>query len=116
MGNVFGHEKLEAYKKAIQFEAWITRLIKSAPDLAKALEELRHVSSSISVKIAEGNAKLSINERLALFDNAIDSAVESAVALDILVAEGELTAEQIQEGKDTLKEIVEAIGKLRSSE
>ena len=115
MENIFGHEQLNAYKQAIQFEAWVTLVIKDRPDLAKAFEELRWVSSLISLKIAEGNAKLSSNDRFALFDVAIDSAVESAVLLDILEAEGELSTEQNLKGKSILKGIVEEISKLRNN-
>ncbi len=128
MENIFGHEQLNAYKLAIQFEAWLSSLIKSAPDLAKALEDVHKISSSISAKIAEGNVRLSLNERFALFDNALDAAIDSAVALDIIVAEYEMkekqmkekeikeTIDEIKKGKDTLKKIVSEISKLRSKE
>ena len=61
---------------------------------------------SIPLNIAEGNGKYGVKDRCRFFDIAHGSALECTSGLDILVAKGKLTAEQIRPGKERLQRIV----------
>ena len=88
----FDHEKLIAYQRSIQFVAWSSPLLEKLPAKLAVTDQLDRASTSVPLNIAEGNAKY--------------SALECAACLDVLVAKGKCTAEQIQSGKETLQETV----------
>ena len=102
----FDHEKLIAYQRAIQFVAWSHPVLeKLSPKLAVA-DQLDRASTSVPLNIAEGNAKYTEPDRCRYFDTARGSALECAACLDVLVAKGKCTAEEIQRGKEILHETV----------
>ncbi len=110
----FDHEKLKAYQQAIQFVAWVTPLIEKLEKARAVRDQLDRASTSIALNIAEGNAKFSMKDRCRYLDIADGSAVECAAALDILIAQKRLTAEDVREGKMILQQIVSLIIGLRS--
>ena len=61
------------------------------------------------LNLAEGNAKYSAPDRCRYFDTARGSALECAACLDVLVAKGQCTVEEIQKGKEVLREAVSLI-------
>jgi four helix bundle protein len=102
----FDHEKLIAYQRSIQFVAWSNAVLeKLSPKLAVA-DQLDRASTSIPLNIAEGNAKYTKPDRCRYFDTARGSALECAACLDVLVAKGKCTADEIQRGKEILHETV----------
>jgi four helix bundle protein len=103
---LFDHEKLKAYQQAIQFVAWVTPLIDQLEKSKSVRDQLDRASTSVSLNIAEGNAKFSMKDRCRYLDTADSSAVECAAALDVLVAQKRLKPEQIREGKLILQQIV----------
>jgi four helix bundle protein len=102
----FDHEKLEVYKVAVSFTAWLPALLDSAPKLGDVKDQLDRASTSIPLNIAEGNGKYTIKDRCRFFDIAHGSALECAAGLDILVAKGKLSENQIRTGKEQLQQIV----------
>jgi len=102
----FDHEKLIAYQRSIQFVAWSSPLLEKLPAKLAVTDQLDRASTSVPLNIAEGNAKYSAPDRCRYFDTARGSALECAACLDVLVAKGKCTAEQIQSGKETLQETV----------
>jgi len=60
----------------------------------------------VPLNIAEGNGKYAPKDRCRFFDTAHGSALECAAGLDVLVAKGKLTPEQIRPGKERLLKIV----------
>lgn len=58
------------------------------------------------MNIAEGNGKYAPKDRCRFFDIAHGSALECASSLDVLVAKGKLSPEQIRPGKERLQRIV----------
>jgi four helix bundle protein len=102
----FDHEKLEVYREAIAFVAWISPILESLTKAGEVRDQLDRASTSIPLNIAEGNGKYSLKDRARFFDTANGSAFECAAGLDVLVAKGKLTAEQIYPGKERLAGIV----------
>ena len=102
----FNHEKLEVYRDAIAFVAWVGPLMDGLSRTGDVKDQLDRASTSIALNIAEGNGKFSARDRCRFFDTAHGSALECAAGLDILVAKGRLTAEQVRPGKETLQRVV----------
>ncbi|MCW5554048.1 MAG: four helix bundle protein [Verrucomicrobiae bacterium] len=102
----FDHEKLLAYQRGIQFVAWSSPLLEELPSKLAVADQLDRASTSIPLNLAEGNAKYTVPDRCRYLDTARGSALECAACLDVLVAKGKCTDEQIQSGKQLLYETV----------
>jgi four helix bundle protein len=102
----FNHEKLEVYCEAIKFVAWLSSLLETTVRVGDVKEQLDRASTSIPLNIAEGNGKYALKDRCRFFDIAHGSALECAAALDVLVAKGKVTVEQVRPGKESLQRIV----------
>ena len=102
----FDHEKLEVYRETIAFIAWLSSLLHETVRAGEVRDQLDRASTSISLNIAEGNGKFSPKDRCRFFDIAHGSALECAAGLDILVAKGKYTLDQIRPGKESLQKIV----------
>jgi four helix bundle protein len=102
----FDHEKLEVYREAIAFVAWLSGAMEATVRAGEVKDQLDRASTSIPLNIAEGNGKYVPKDRCRFFDIAHGSALECAAGLDILVAKAKLTADQIRPGKERLQRIV----------
>jgi len=102
----FDHEKLEVYREAIAFIAWLSVLLEETVRIGDVKDQLDRASNSIALNIAEGNGKYAPKDRCRFFDIAHGSALECAAGLDILVAKAKLTPEQIRPGKESHQGIV----------
>ena len=102
----FDHEKLEVYREVIAFVAWLSVLLETTVRIGDVKDQLDRASTSISLNIAEGNGKYSLKDRCRFFDIAHGSALECAAGLDVLLAKGRLTPEQIRPCKESLQKIV----------
>ncbi len=102
----FDHEKLEVYRDAIAFVAWVSEILEVTIRAGDVKDQLDRASSSIPLNIAEGNGKYTPKDRCRFFDMAHGSALECAAALDIMVAKSKMTVEQIDLGKEKLQKIV----------
>ena len=102
----FDHERLEVYREAIAFVGWLSALLESAVRIGDVKDQLGRASNSIPLNIAEGNGKYTPKDRCRFFDIAQGSSLECAAGLDVLVAKGKLTVDQIRPGKERLQKIV----------
>ena len=111
----FDHEKLVAYQRSIQFIAWTSQALQNRPRKLAVHDQLDRASTSVPLNIAEGNAKYTAPDRCRYFDTARGSALECAACLDVIVAKGECTPDQVQDGKALLHEVVSLlVGLIRS--
>ena len=53
----FDHEKLEVYREAIAFIAWLSALLEATGRIGEVKDQLDRASTSIPLNIAEGNGK-----------------------------------------------------------
>jgi four helix bundle protein len=102
----FDHEKLEVYREAIAFIAWLSAILEGTVRIGDVKDQLDRASTSVPLNVAEGNGKYALKDRCRFFDIAHGSALECAAGLDILVAKGKLTPEEIRPGKESLQRIV----------
>jgi four helix bundle protein len=106
MSRLFDHEKLEVYQASVAFIAWLEPLLRELPKSLSVTDQLDRASTSIPLNIAEGNGKFTSADRCRFFDIARGSTLESAAALDVLVAKGRYSVEEVLPGKDRLRSIV----------
>ena len=66
----FDHEKLEVYREAIAFCAWLSTLLEGCSRIGDIKDQLDRASNSIPLNIAEGNGKYSPKDRCRFFDIA----------------------------------------------
>lgn len=102
----FDHERLEVYREAVAFVGWLSALLEGAVRVGDVKDQLDRASTSVPLNIAEGNGKYAPKDRCRFFDTAHGSALECAAGLDVLVAKGKLTPDQIRPGKERLLKIV----------
>jgi four helix bundle protein len=102
----FDHEKLDVYQESLTFIAWLSDLLDGSVRIGDVKDQLDRASTSIPLNIAEGNGKYTPKDCCRFFDIAHGSALECAAGLDILVAKGKTTREQITPGKESLQSIV----------
>ena len=106
MNRRFDHEKLEVYQASLAFIAWLEPILQKLPKSLSGTDQLDRASTSIPLNLAEGNGTFTGADRCRYFDNARGSALESAAALDVLVAKGRCAEEEVLSGKDRLWSIV----------
>ena len=106
MNRLFDHEKLGVYRAALSFIEWLEPLLQKLPKSLAVTDQLDRASTSIPLNIAEGNGKFTGADRCRFFDHARGSALESAAALDVLVAKTRCCTEEVSAGKDRLWSIV----------
>jgi four helix bundle protein len=102
----FDHEKLEVYREAVGFVAWLSAILEGAVRVGEVKDQLDRASTSIPLNIAEGNGKYTLKDRCRYFDIAHGSALECAAGLDVLVAKAKLTPAEVRPGKGRLQRIV----------
>ena len=109
----FDHEKLIVYQRSIEFVAFVAALLpRLQSPFGSIRDQLLRSSQSIALNIAEGNGKRSPADRRRFFEIARGSAMESAAALDVLVAVGAITLEEITPGKALLFPVVKVLSKM----
>jgi four helix bundle protein len=106
MNRRFDHEKLEVYQASLSFVVWLEPVLQKLPKSLSVTDQLDRASTSIPLNIAEGNGKFTGPDRCRFFDIARGSALESAAALDVLVAKGRCSGEEVLPGKDRLWSVV----------
>src|SRR6185436_6523730 len=105
----FNHEKLDVYRESIALIAWLSPILETGVRLGDVKDQLDRASTSTVLNIAEGNGKYSEKDRCRFFDTAHGSALECAAGLDVLVAKGKVTVDQVQPGKASLMKIVQML-------
>jgi four helix bundle protein len=105
----FDHEKLDAYREAIGFCAWVGEFLAATSAKAAAKDQLDRASTSIPLNIAEGNGKFSAKDRSRYLEVARGSALECAACLDVLLARKLITDQQVEEQKEKLARIVQML-------
>jgi len=103
---IFDHEKLDVYKKAVDFVKQIDLLKKEVDQRGNLFDQLERASASIVLNIAEGNGKYSQKDKCRFFDIARVSVFECSGCLDVLFARSVIEEKKCIELKFLLKSIV----------
>ncbi|MDQ2919609.1 MAG: four helix bundle protein [Verrucomicrobiota bacterium] len=105
----FDHEKLDVYREAISFCAWVGEFLDKIPTKVAAKDQLDRASTSIPLNIAEGNGKFSQRDRARFLEMARGSALECAACFDVLVARRLATVDAVIQPKEQLVRIVQML-------
>ena len=109
-------ERESLYRAALAFLDWLEPVRQKPPKSLSVVDQLDRASTSIPLNLAEGNGKFTGADRCRFFDIARGSALESAAALDVLVAKKRCAQEEVAAGKDRLWSIVSMlVGLIRSN-
>ena len=111
----FDHEKLKVYQSALVFVTWSEQFMRRISVNISAKDHLDRASTSVVLNTAEGNGKYSVKDRCRFLEIARASALECAACLDIYVAKGYVTTDEVASGKSLLREIVCMMVKLIES-
>jgi four helix bundle protein len=107
------HEKLDAYRCAIEFLAVATAILSSFPrghaDLA---DQLRRASLSIPLNIAEGVGKTTVPDKRRHFGIARGSGMECSAILDAARVLSLIEAAPAERGKRLLVRVISMLTKL----
>ncbi len=103
MAQLFGHEKLKVYQKALGFAAIRSTLLDGLSRRVAACDHLGRGAESILVNIAHASSSWSPKERIIYFGHANGSALECAGCLDVLLAKSLLTPDDSPTLHRTLK-------------
>jgi len=108
-----GHEKLDVYRLAINYVAWVYEKAEILTGIHRAArEQWLRASQSIPLNIAEGNGKTAKADRRRYFEIARGSALECAAIQDVLVVGKALDREESRERKIELDRIAAMLSRL----
>ncbi|MBW2523926.1 MAG: four helix bundle protein [Deltaproteobacteria bacterium] len=86
---VFNHQRLDAYRVALEFAGFAHEVVHRVPTGRSALrEQLLHASESVVQNIAEGAAQVSAAMAKKHYRIALGSAAECSAVLDLLSSYG----------------------------
>jgi len=110
---MFGFQRLDAYRCAVQFLPLATALAKRAPrGYASLSDQLRRAALSVPLNIAEGSGKTE-HDAARFYTIARGSALECAAILDALEALGVVDTEGLYASRELLERVVSMLTKLR---
>ena len=102
----FDHERLDVYRKALDFVRWCVELGRSG-DVTRSVEiALDRTSTGVALNIAEGNGKFSAKDRCRFIDHARTAALQAAATLDVLATRHMELKQKTMEGKGLLADAV----------
>ena len=111
---MFHHQRLRCFQVAMEVARRVPSLIARWPRGHAYLEDqLKRAVASVSLNIVEGNQRTGPKERARFFAIARGSAAESAAAIDLAVAYRLMNAEEGDELKDLLLQVVKMLSKLK---
>lgn len=102
----FLHEKLHAYRVALQFGEWVFGMCRTNSSIRSSLrDQLERATESILLNIAEGNSKKTRADRRRFFGDARGSTFECAAVIDILSLQHIIPPDTARAQKTTLERI-----------
>jgi four helix bundle protein len=103
---LFDHERLEVYRRAIDFVRWCDEFRKK-DCIARSVEiALDRSSTGLALNIAEGNGKFSKKDRCRFIGHARTAALQAAAHLDVIAVRNSQMRHKTEEGKGLLADSV----------
>ena len=112
---LFDHEKLDVYRRAIDFICWCEEL-RQKRCVARSVEiALDRASTGVTLNIAEGNGKFSTKDRCRFIGHARTAALQAAANLDVITVRNSQLRGAADEGKGILADCVRMLVAWRRS-
>ncbi len=109
----FAHEKLDVYRLAIGYVAWVYDQAGKLTGVHRAArDQWLRASQSIPLNVAEGNGKTTEADRRRFFEIARGSVLECAAIQDVLVVGKALSEDASRERKDELDRMAAMLTRL----
>jgi four helix bundle protein len=106
-------QKLDVYKRSIEFLAFVHRLLAQVPrGNGDLVDQLHRSAQSTPQNIAEGAGRMSRLDKARHYTIARGSAMESAAHLDVMKIDGLVNDDQYWQGIDLLERVVAMLTKL----
>jgi four helix bundle protein len=102
----FDHERLDVYRKALEFVAWCGRLRNDGDMPCSTMTALDRVSTGMALNIAEGNGKFSAKDRCRFIGHARTAALQAAATLDVHAVRQSKRRQAVVAGKNHLADVV----------
>ena len=106
------HEKLDVYSLSLEIVTRIGAILRSKEIDRSLRDQVVRSSTLILLNIAEGTGKRSPADRRRFYEIARGSAMETAAALDVLVAWQNAELGQVAECKSLLRRVVAMLTKM----
>ena len=114
--NQFTHERLEAYRVALEFLALAQAVLDEMPRAGSTLrEQLANAAESVVLNCAEGAGRRSGRDKARFFDIARGSAEECAAILDALAVRRLASGARVTVGRELLLREVRLLSGLARS-
>ena len=102
----FDHEKLDVYRKALEFVAWCGRLRSGGCMPRSTATSLDKASTGVALNIAERNRKFSMKDRCRFIGHARTAARQATATLDVLAVRHAKSTQDVTHGKGLLADAV----------
>ena len=102
----FDHERLDVYRKALEFVAWCGRLRNDGDMPCSTMTALDRASTGVALNIAEGNGKFSAKDRCRFIGHARTAALQAAATLDVHAVQQTKSKLAVVAGKKRLADTV----------
>ena len=104
--NIFDHESLDVYQRALDFIGWCEELRKQQFVSRSVQTTLDRTSTAQALNIAEGNGKFSTKDRCRFIGHARTAVLQAAANLDVVTARQSTFRGKAMEGKAMLSNSV----------
>jgi len=102
----FDHERLDVYRKALEFVTWCGRLRNDGEMPCSTVTALDRASTGVALNTAEGNGKFSTKDRCRFIGHARTAALQAAATLDVHAVRQTKSKQAVVAGKKHLADIV----------
>lgn len=102
----FPHDRLDVYRTALQLVEWAHILQSQDVMPTRQRNKLDIAATGIPLNLAEGCGKPTAADKCKYLDTSYAHALQAALTLDLLVAQGRTQPPQLAEGKGLLERIV----------
>jgi four helix bundle protein len=102
----FDHEKLDVYRKALEFVVWCGRSRNDDDMPRSTMTVLDRTSTGVVLNIAEGNGKFSSKDRCRFIAHARTAALQAAATLDVHAVRQAKSKPAAIAGKNQLADVV----------
>lgn len=110
---LFDHERLDLYQQALEFVRWFDAVVQSHALPIRRVKRLDALSPSIVLNIAEGNGRFDSADHRQFIQIAHQSALKSAVAIDLMVSKREINGGPARDAKRMLRRIAQMLVGMR---
>ena len=109
----FAHESLQVYQQGLELAGWLDGFLRRTELPTRYASGLDKATTSFVLNIAEGNGRFCRADHRKFLDIAHTSVMNAASRLDLLVAKGCVSDDQIAEGKTVLGKLLPLVFGLR---